>query len=99
MLIAITVAFVAMAIWLAVGSVITDQNGITKKWLWYSRSFQWKQITEIRLHSKYGGAIELRSGSGKLVIDSRVNAFQHLLNEIISRTQMQPIASDATRTR
>jgi hypothetical protein len=92
-LIGLTVAFVAAGTWLAIGSVITDQNGITKKWLWYSRSLQWKQITEIRLHPKQGGAIELRAGTRKLVIDFRLNAFQYLLKEIRSRTQMQPTGS------
>ena len=98
-LIAMAIAFVITGVYLAIGSVITDQNGITKKWLWYSRSFQWKQITEIRLHNKQGGAIELRSGTKKLVIDFRLNAFQHLLNEIISRTQMEPTGSGTGQRR
>jgi len=95
-LIAITVAFVAAGIWLARGSVTTDQNGITKRGLWYSRSFQWKEITEVRLHKKQGGAIELRFGARKLIIDSRFDAFQHLLNEIEDRTRLRPIGGDTT---
>jgi hypothetical protein len=44
------------------GSVTTDQAGITKKGLWRNYSLQWKEIIEIRLHKKQGGAIELRAG-------------------------------------
>ena len=62
-LIGITVAFVTAGLWLAIGSVTTNQTGITKKGLWHTRYFQWKDITEIRLHKKQGGAIELRSGA------------------------------------
>ena len=90
-LIAITVVFVTIGLWLASGSVTTNHTGITKKALWRSCSFHWGDITEIRLHKKQGGAIELRAGSQKLVIDSRFDAFQHLLNEIEDRTQLQPI--------
>jgi len=48
------------------------------------------------VHKKQGGAIELRSGSQKLVIDSRFDAFQHLLNEIEDRTQLQSIGVGTT---
>jgi hypothetical protein len=92
-LIGITVAFVAAGFWLASGSITTNQTGITKKGLWHTYSFRWKEITEVRLHKKQGGAIELRSGTRKLVIDSRFDAFQHLLNEIEDHTQMHPIAA------
>src|SRR5581483_5390439 len=91
-LIGITVAFVIAGLWLASGSVTTNQTGITKKGLWHSHSFQWKDITEVRLHKKRGVAIELRSGGQKLVIDSRLDAFQHLLNEIEDQTQLHPTA-------
>ena len=92
-LIAISVTFLILSVWLASGSVTTNQSGITKSGLWYSHSFQWKEITEVRLHKKQGGAIELRSGARKLIIDSRFDAFQHLLNEIEDHTQMNPIAA------
>jgi hypothetical protein len=88
LLIAITVAFVAIGLWLASGSVSTNRVGITKRVLWGSRSFQWGDITEIRLHEKQGGAIELRAGPQKLVIDSRFVAFEHLLKEIKDHTQL-----------
>ena len=91
--IGITVVFLAAGLWIATGSVTTDQTGITKKGLWRNYSFQWKEITEIRLHRKQGGAIELRAGAQKLVMDSRLNAFRHLLNEIEDRTQIRPTAA------
>jgi len=98
-LIAISVTFVILGLWLASGSVTTNQTGITKTVLWRSRSLQWGDITEIRLHKKQGGAIELRSGVQKLVIDSRFDAFQHLLDDIETRTQLQPIDPGITTTR
>ena len=89
-LIAMSAVFVPMGLWLANGSVSTNQTGITKKVLWSSRSFLWGDITEIRLHNKQGGAIELRADSLKLVIDSRFVAYQHLLNEIKDHTKLHP---------
>jgi hypothetical protein len=90
-LIGITVAFLAVGLWIASGSVITNQTGITKRVLWRSLSLAWKDITEVRLHNRQGGAIELRAGPKKLVIDSRFIGFQHLLNEIEDRTQLRPV--------
>ena len=97
-LITITVLFVTGGLWLASGSISTNQSGITKRSLWRSCSFQWKEITEIRLHKKQGGAIELRSGTRKLIIDSRFNAFQHLLDDIEARSQLQPIGPRTSTT-
>ncbi|NDQ57056.1 MAG: hypothetical protein GZ088_08285 [Acidipila sp.] len=97
-LIAFSVTLLILSLWLASGLVTTNQSGITKRGIWYSRSFQWKEITEIRLHKKQGGAIELRSGSLKLIIDCRFNAFQHLLNEIENRTLLQPVGPGGTST-
>jgi|SRR5580692_9901272 hypothetical protein len=88
--IAFAVLFVVTGVWLAVGSVTTNQAGIAMKGLWSSRSFQWTEITEIRLHKRDGGAIELRSGARKIVIDTRFEAFQHLLNEIETHTKLSP---------
>ena len=86
---ALTIWFVAMGWWIACGSVTTNQSGITKRGFWRSRTFSWGEITEIRIHKKQGGAIELRAGSQKLVIDFRVIAFEHLLHEIEDRTHLQ----------
>jgi hypothetical protein len=88
-IIALSATFVTIGLWLASGSVSTNQSGITKRVLWRSHTFQWGDITEIRLHKKQGGAIELRAGPRKLVIDSRFIAFQHLLNEIEDQTKLQ----------
>jgi hypothetical protein len=87
----ISLVFVSMGLWIASGAVTTDQRGITKKVLWYSQSYRWGDITELRLHTKQGGAIELRAGPRKLIIDSRFIAFRHLLNEIEGQTKLQPI--------
>jgi len=89
-LIAFTLAFVMIGVWLSGGSVSTDSVGLTKRVLWRSRSFRWGDITEIRLHKRDGGAIELRAGSQKLIVDSRFIASQHLLAEIEDHTQLQP---------
>jgi hypothetical protein len=80
--------FITIGIWLASGSVRTDRIGITKRALWRSRSLRWDEVTEVRLHKKQGGAIEVRAGSRKLIIDSRFVAFQHLLNEIEAHTKL-----------
>lgn len=87
--IAMTLVFSAMGLWLGSGAVITDQAGITKRVLWYSRSFRWGDITEIRLPKKQAGGIELHAGSQKLVIDFRFNALRHLLEEIEDHTGLK----------
>jgi hypothetical protein len=87
----VLVVFVFMGIWLASGVVTTDLHGITKRSLLRSRSIRWEDITEIRLHKKDGGAIDLRAGRQRIVIDVRFAARQHLLTEIIARTRLQPI--------
>ena len=87
----LTLAFVTAGLWLGSGKVTTNETGISRTGLWRSRYFRWKEVTEFRLHKRQGGAIELRSGSQKLIIDSRFAAFQHLLSEIEDRTQLHPI--------
>ena len=89
--IAISIAFLRIGVWLTVGSVTTNQIGIAKSFLGYRRSFKWKDITEIRLHKRQGGAIELRSGPQKLIVDFRCNAFHLLSNAIKDRTNLRPI--------
>ena len=86
---AITILFVAMGWWIASGSVTTNPSGITKRGFWRSRTLSWGDITDIRLHKKQGGAIELRAGSRKLVIDSRIVAFEQLLREIEDRAHLR----------
>lgn len=87
-LVVLSLTFATIGIWLASGSVSTNQTGITKRFLWHSRSLRWDEVTEVRLHTKQGGAIEVRAGSQKLVIDPRFDAFQHLLKEIEDHTSL-----------
>lgn len=53
------------------GVVLTDQNGITKKSLWKSQVFRWEEIPQVQVHKRDAGAIELRAGSRRLIVDSR----------------------------
>jgi hypothetical protein len=71
---------------LATGSITTNQVGITRKGLWHSRSFRWGEVTQLKLHTKHGGAVELRTRSAKMIVDFRIVAFQHLLDEIKNQT-------------
>jgi hypothetical protein len=83
-------AFGLLGLWYASGSITTDERGVTKKGFFLSRSFRWDDITEVRLHKRDGGAIELRAGSQKVIVDSRFAASHHLLEEIIAQTKLQP---------
>jgi len=84
-------AIMLLGLWMAIGgSVTTDQIGISKKGLWRVSSLRWAEISEVRLHRKDGGAIELRAGGAKLIIDMRFVARQHLLNEVVAHTHLQP---------
>jgi hypothetical protein len=64
-------AFGPLGLWFGTGVVTSDQNGITKRFLWHSVSLRWNEITEVRLHKKDDGAIELRGNLRKLIVDSR----------------------------
>jgi hypothetical protein len=79
--------FVAIGFCLASGSVTTDRAGIAKRTLWSSRFFKWEDVTDIRFDKRDIGAIEIRSGSRKIVIDTRFEAFQYLVGEIQRHTQ------------
>jgi hypothetical protein len=76
-------------IWIANGVVITDRLGVTKKVFWRSYSFRWNDITELRLLDKQGGAIEVQAGAERIVIDSRIGAFEHLWVQLIKETGLQ----------
>ena len=82
--------FGLLGLWFASGSVITNEGGVTKKGLFRSRSLRWCEITEVVLHRRDGGAIELRAGPQKIIVDSRFLARTHLLNEIVAQTKLQP---------
>jgi hypothetical protein len=86
-------ALALSGLWLATGLVTTDSMGIKKRMLWRSRSLRWDQITEVRLLSKDIGAIDLRAGRRKLIVESRFVGFRHLLDEITNRTNLQPTGS------
>ncbi|HTS12758.1 MAG TPA: hypothetical protein VMH00_11625 [Candidatus Limnocylindrales bacterium] len=88
----ISLIFWIIGLWLATGLVTTNEAGIQKRSLWRSRFLRWGDITEVVIHKKQGGAIEVRAGSKKLIVDSRFNAFQHLLKEIQQRTGKRAIA-------
>jgi hypothetical protein len=89
--VAIGAPFVLAALWVSSGSVTTDNSGITRKGLLRSCSLRWDQVTEIRIHQKQGGAIELRAGSEKLVADFGLAAFDHLVSQIEDRTRLRGI--------
>ena len=60
---AMNVLFAALALgaaWFGTGVVTSDQNGVSKRFLWRSCSLRWEDICEVRLHKRDGGAIELR---------------------------------------
>lgn len=84
-------AFTLLAVWFGTGVVTSDQKGITKRFLWHSVFLRWDEITEIRLHKRDGGAIELRSNRRKLIIDSRFVAPTYLQQEIAQRTKLQAL--------
>jgi hypothetical protein len=81
------------SLWFGSGVVVTDQFGITKKSLWKSQILGWDDISQIQLHKKDAGAIELRAGSRKLIVDSRFVAAAFLLKEIEDRTNV-PVTRD-----
>jgi hypothetical protein len=89
-LMAPTFGFLILGLWLALGSVHTDQNGIRKKFLFWSKAMRWDEITAVVIHKRDGGAIELRSPLRKLVIDRRFVAREHLVDEIVGRTHLSP---------
>jgi hypothetical protein len=84
-------AFGLLAVWFGTGNVTSDQNGITKRFLWHSVALRWDEITEVRLHKRDGGAIELRGNLRKLIVDSRFVAPTYLQQEITQRTKLQPL--------
>lgn len=94
-LIALFAAFGLLALTISIGSVSTDQAGITYKFLWRTRRLLWKDVTEIRLHKRDGGCIELRSVTRKIMVDSRFVAPEHLLEEIQKQTGLQPVRSSS----
>jgi hypothetical protein len=76
------------ALWFGSGVVVTDQTGITKTSLWKSQQLRWDEISQVQVHKRDAGAIELRAGSRRLIVDSRFVASAHLLKEIENHTEL-----------
>lgn len=90
----VTLLFVILAmgaVWFGTGVVTSDDTAISKRFLWRSSSLRWEEISEIRLHKRDGGAIELRGIGKNLIVDSRFVARVHLRREIEQRTKLQPV--------
>ncbi len=79
--------------WFGSGVVVTDQTGITKTSLWKSQQLRWDEISQVQVHKRDAGAIELRARSRKLIVDSRFVAAAFLLREIEDRTNL-PVTRD-----
>jgi len=73
------------------GAVTSDKQSISKRFLWHSSSLKWDEISEVRLHKRCGGAIELRGSGRRLIVDSRFVAPTHLQHEIYQSTKLQPL--------
>lgn len=80
---------IVWGIWIAAGVVRTDDQRVTKTFLWRSRSLKWSDVTKIKFLRRDIGAIELRADDRKLVIDSRFSPFQRLIDEVTDRTGLQ----------
>jgi len=90
----VTLLFVTLAlgaVWFGTGAVTSDETAISKRFLWHSSSLKWEEISEIRLHKRDGGAIELRGNGKSLIVDSRFIAQARLRREIEQRTKLQPL--------
>jgi hypothetical protein len=82
-------AFGLLFLWVTIGSVITNQDGITMKMLGYSRSLRWDEIRKISIDKR--GTIILLAETKKLAIDTRFSARDHLLNQITNQTRLEAI--------
>lgn len=91
----VALLFVTLAlgsVWFGTGAVTSDETAISKRFLWHSSSLRWEEISEIRLHKRDGGAIELRGNGKNLIVDSRFIARARLRHEIEQRTKLQPLS-------
>lgn len=79
------------AVWFGTGVVTSDETAISKRFLWRSSSLRWDEISEVRLHKRDGGAIELRGNGKNLIVDSRFVAQVHLRRAIEQRTNLRPL--------
>jgi hypothetical protein len=81
----------ASGLWLASGAIIIDDQRITKRRFGISHSLNCDQISEVRVIKKRG-LIKVCGGHRNLTIDSRLNATEHLLNEIRRRSGIDPLS-------
>ena len=72
--------------WMAWRSVSTDENGITRIVCGLSRRLNWSEITDVQWRARKFPSVVLRTPTRKLVIDSRYEAFEFLVEEIEDRT-------------
>jgi hypothetical protein len=79
------------AVWFGTGVVTLDETAISKRFLWHSSSLRWDEISEIRLHKRDGGAIELRGNGKNLIVDSRFVAPAYLRRALEQRTKLQAL--------
>ena len=87
-LIMIPISSVLFGIWLATGSVITNDRGITKKAFFASRSIDWDRISGVRLYERQR-YIEILAGEDKFSIDLRFVAHPDLLDQILRHSKVQ----------
>ena len=90
----VAILFVTLAlgaVWFGTGVVTLDETEISKRLLWHSSSIRWEEISEIRLHKRDGGAIELRGNGKNLIVDSRFVAPVYLRREVEQRTKLQSL--------
>jgi hypothetical protein len=80
-------------LWLASGAIIIDDRRVTKRVFGISRSLNWDQIEDVRIVKKRG-LIEVCGGHRRLTVDARMNATDHLLNEIRRRGGIDPRVLD-----
>jgi len=86
-LLAIPVCFMVLGLWLATGTVITSDRGITQKSLWSSRTIGWDEVSSVRFYErqKY---IEVRGNHMKINVDLRFVALTQLLKDILGHTKV-----------
>jgi hypothetical protein len=86
----IPLGFVCLGVFMSMGHVTTDAAGVTKTSLWRTRAFRWEEISKVRFYDKPSAAIELYSGSSRMIVDSRFVGVRSLLEDVKKHTQLNP---------
>ncbi len=89
-MLSVIVAFAFLGVWMTIGLVITNEEGIRKRTLWLSPLIRWHDVTEVVFYRKQG-TIKIRAKSRELTLDSRFIARDCLLREIADRSKVSPI--------